>query len=204
MMPLSFSNALLQLSSNSPSLWRTWQAKITGVTETSDNTTYTSFATFDTNANFSTSTGNSYNYRRMVSAGDLLQTTANLTSGLPATKAYYAGSAVYYFSFGTDSYPGYNAVYQLEGGPALLLARNTHFVKLFNIKVPPGATESPTRVSEIPVAWLTNPNITTTDNKIYEFGFNANAATPAPVAAASTVVPGLFVALVALFAALIF
>jgi hypothetical protein len=52
-----------------------------------------------------------------------------------ATNAYNDGSAVYYFPFGTHNYTGFNAVYQLEEGPAHLLTRNTHFVQ-FNGRCP--------------------------------------------------------------------
>jgi len=191
------------------SLWKTWQAIFdswryessnASYVWTGANSTYTSYSTFQQKNNYTISSGTIY--RRMVNSEDRLQIGPSIL--MAPTAGVSEGNPVYYFAFGTDYYGTVNnAVYQIVGGPTILLNTATRFVKVYNIVPPEGNTVSPTRYSEIPSDWFSNPNITTTDGIIYEYGFNAVAATPPPVAAASTIVPTLFVALLAILASLV-
>jgi len=190
--------------SNVPSLWRTRVSLLSASRSTwsssTDNTTYTSISTIDT-THYLNSSGNVFEFRFIASASDALVT--GTTSVTTPRKGYYGGSAVYYFGFGLDNYGVVeNSVYFIAGGPVILGNTATHLVKKYTITPPSGAdTSGFRRFTDIPVEWLSDNTMTTTDNKVYAYGFYAAGATAPPVAAASGLLPSAFALLFAIFAA---
>jgi hypothetical protein len=154
--------------------------------------------------NYQNSSGTVWEYRRIVASGDTIKT--GTSSATAAKQGMFNGAAIYYFGFGLDAFGTVdNKVYVISGGPTIMLNTNSHIVKRYNI-VPPGGAQTTgyARFSDIPNDWLSNPNITTQDSGLHEYGFYSTAGTPEPVAAAGALIPSAFALLLAAIIALMF
>jgi len=190
--------------SSVPSLWRT-RVSLLSVSRntwsaTTDNTTYTSISTIDT-THYLNSSGSIFEYRFIAQAADTLVT--GTTSVTNPRKGYFGGSPIYYFGFGLDSYGVLeNSIYFITGGPVILSNTGTHLAKKYLVTPPSGVdTSGFRRISDIPAEWLSDSTKTTSDGKVYAYGFYATGATAPPVAAASGLLPSAFALLFAIFAA---